>query len=428
VPAESATASIVFDGTSTWAAPMGPIASVVVTGSASGALPGGGGSGGGGGGGGGGGPVAPGPGGGPPSNFRLSNLDLLDLTVSQRQLTFAWNILDRYGNVIGQINPDNGQSVPSVSVNTGQAVMRQLDGLILTPSDSAALNPLTDRVQPVLVLPTGGTYSLGVFLFSAVSWSYPTWGAYYSGSMQDRSVELQADIGSAYNLPVGDEVFTHMQALAGRSALTGWNIDPTGALIGSATSYTADTPILTILNDLAVMAGMYPVFVDNNGNPRLLNVGDANPNTPLVYSEGVNIFADTLTRSSGLIGAPNRWIVEDATGQNQTLLGIYDLPPEAPNSFAQLGYYVTASSSVSGLNTQDQVNAAAKALAVRENVYGTWSWSGPPDPRHDTFDDILLNGDTVTEISWTMQLSEGTPMTHTAVTRWADTDLSGGGA
>src|SRR5690606_15679444 len=92
--------------------------------------------------------------------------DLLDLApgVGQRAASFRFDVLDRDGAVIGQVQPDT-RSVPVVENNINRAIKRDLRGLVLMPADEAAIDPVGDRIRPVMVLENGEQLAWGLFLF-----------------------------------------------------------------------------------------------------------------------------------------------------------------------------------------------------------------------------------------------------------------------
>jgi len=127
------------------------------------------------------------------------------------------------------------------------------------------------------------------------------------------------------------------------------------------------------------------------------------------------VYVDSITRSTDIITAPNRFIVVDngsnATGQ--AIVGSYDIPPSAPYSITQRGFVIPKVFTMQ-VNNEVQANRVAAALGVQNSITETITFTTPPDPRHDSYDVCKLLDQLWLERSWSMNLVEGGQMTHTA--------------
>jgi hypothetical protein len=133
----------------------------------------------------------------------------------------------------------------------------------------------------------------------------------------------------------------------------------------------------------------------------------------LDFDTGSKVFQATVLRSSDVLIAPNRFVIvsNSSIDPNQVVVGTADIPPSAPNSFANRGFYITE---VQDLQVVDlvQANAIARNLAERAIIFEKVAMTTAPDPRHDSYNVIKWQGELWLELAWSMKLIEGGDMTH----------------
>lgn len=332
---------------------------------------------------------------------------------SQFILTFRFELLDIAHNVIGHLNVISN-SPPSISNNINRTVKRQLSGLVLPVSDTAAINTLTDRVRPWAVFGDGTQLPCGIFLFADASRSRRTYGSTQfttpgsglsmSGSMLDQlcTIDQATSVGTAY--PPGTLISAALEEQMQRSSALEWHIDPSTAKIRGTEWFTkpAGTSLLEVINDLAQLGSYYTLFFDNTGIGQILQVPDLSASdVDFAYSEGSTVYADTIVESDDLLQAPNRYIVINNSVTDEPVSGRWDIPATSPNSIANRGFIVAKVIDMQGVESNEDAVAAAKAFGQAD--FSTYSWATFDtviNPEHDTFNMVGWRGTKYREQSW----------------------------
>src|SRR5262245_10516842 len=90
-----------------------------------------------------------------------------DLTaaVGQRQCTFRFDLTDGVtGETLGAVTPI--RTPATLTHDTSRTTKRNLS-IALGKADTAAINPVRDRISPYLVFPGTAEYPLGRYMFTA---------------------------------------------------------------------------------------------------------------------------------------------------------------------------------------------------------------------------------------------------------------------
>lgn len=344
-------------------------------------------------------------------------MTVLDLTGGQRQSGFAYRLLDKALEFVADLVPLNDGSTPSISNDTDRTVKRQLSGLTLDPRQLGDINPLEQRLA-VSMVTDDGEYPLGVFLFSSYDRKRSTRGEFPSPTLSDQCVILDQPSDTTLSIAPGTLV---TDAIRARVAAFGVpfiiEMEGSTARTGSAPmSWPGGTSRLTIINELAAVAGFYSAHFDNLGRlvfkrpTTVIEPVDAD----LVYDlDGTSrVIAESIVVSDSLIDAPNRYVVRDTSATDSPIFGSYDVPAAAPHSAANRGYVVAVNLDRQGIGTKAQADAAARAAALSGTVYEWLGFASAPDPRHDTFQTVAFDGIVYRETGWSMTLRDGEPMTH----------------
>lgn len=116
-----------------------------------------------------------------------------------------------------------------------------------------------------------------------------------------------------------------------------------------------------------------------------------------------------------LLGAANRFVVvsNGSTVTTSPIVGSYDVPSSAPHSIANRGFVI---SKTIDRQVEDvgQAQAIAANLGQRQTIFERVELTTAPDPRHDSYDVILWQGEKWLETAWSLPLIEGGKMRHTA--------------
>lgn len=328
-------------------------------------------------------------------------------------LTFRFELLDIAHNVIGHLSV-RSDSTPTISNSINRTIKRQMSGLVLPQSDTAAINTLTDRVRPWAVFGDGSQRPCGVFLFGDATMSRQTYGSAQfatpgsglslSGSLLDQlcTIDQPTAVGTAY--PPGTLISTALEEQMERSSALEWHIDPSTSRIRGTEWFTkpAGTSLLEVINGLAQLGGYYTLFFDNEGIGQLIQVPDlSSSEVDFAYGEDSTVYQDTITESDDLLQAPNRYIVLNNSLTDEPVSGRWDIPATSPNSIANRGFVVGKTIDMQGVESNADAEAAAKAFGQAD--YSTYSWATFDtviNPDHDTFSIVGWRGIKYREQAW----------------------------
>lgn len=367
----------------------------------------------------------------------LTNFDfdpLLDLApwVGQRQCTYRFRRINAVtGRDMGDITPV--RSGARLSHDTSRLVKRQLV-LSLGVADTAAVNPIQDRILPFMVFPNGQEYPLGRFCFTQQSEQVFTSGnlsnivlndemaivnQQITSSIDAASLALTAspgapqDIGSsAIGIANRGSAISRVVAILLAEFDIQAEVEPSPFVVNQA--WGPGTTRGQIIENLALAGDYFSPWLDNNGIMqfiRAFNPAKAIPDFD--WDAGKQVMRSSLVRESDVLTAPNRYVVisNSSATPNKAVFGSADVPNNAPNSFENRGFYIPQVIDTQALTTP-QCQAIAENLVQRSSIYETFSVDTAPDPRHDGYNVIKWQGAVWLETAWSMTLSEGQPMNH----------------
>lgn len=358
---------------------------------------------------------------------------LLDLApwVGQRQCTYRFRRINAVtGEDMGYLTPI--RTNPSLSHDTSRTIKRQL-GLTLGVAETREINALQDRVLPFMVFPDGTEYPLGRFVFTEQSNQVTSNGEIANVVLNDEMFVIDQQITEGF-----DAANLALTATLGSpSVIVGTGPANRGADVARAMaallkdfdvqiqaetspfvinqSWAAGTTRGSIVEAAALSGDYFSPWFDNNGVMqfiRSLNPALAIPDFD--WDAGNQVIRNSIVRSSDILNAPNRFIViSNAPGQTKAqVTGVADVPVNAPNSFANRGFYIPSVNDIQVANAP-QAQAMAENLMQRQTIFETVKISTAPDPRHDSYNVIHWQGEKWLELGWRMVLAEGQPMDHT---------------
>lgn len=347
------------------------------------------------------------------TDTRAPALDL-SAAVGQQQYTFRFELTNAVsGERLGDITPIRDASLRH---DTGQITKRSLS-FSLGKRDTAAVNTLTDRVSVFQVIPgapcpdtTSGDWPLGRYQFVDDPRRVSTGGRLGSPQLTDEMFLVDQGIEAGIS-GVGKNV----EAVVVET-LTGLPItlamEPTN--YDSADSWAIGTGRGQILETLSVSGDYFSPWFDNLGVLRFRRTFDPAKAVPdLDFDAGYRVLRADILETSQLLTAPNTIIVvSNASGTPEVpVVGTATVPVNAPNSVANRGFAITK---VLNLQIADalQAQAVAEGLVQRQAIFEQVQLSTPADPRHDGYNVIRWQGANWLELSWSMTLKPGEPMTH----------------
>ncbi len=338
---------------------------------------------------------------------------VLDDYIGIRTSTFRFRLFQGVtGEDLGEITPY--VSSPTLSHNTGRTVKRTLS-LDLGVADSSAINPITDRIDVSMVIEGLGEFPLGRYMFTDDLQQVSTGGNQATVQLVDEMFMLDQPMDTAYSADhvIGDAAV--LELISGYNLIP--RIEPTSALAIAQASIGSNRT--QVINSIAQQCGYFSPWMDNNHFFRMIDTFDPETVVPQFdYDTRHAVYVDSISRSTDIITAPNRFIVVDngSSSQDEAIVGTYDVPPSAPYSVTQRGFVIPKVISMQ-VPSAFQADKLAAAFGVQNSITETINFTTPPDPRHDSYDVCLLEGQLWLERSWSMQLVEGGTMAH-ACTRF----------
>lgn len=358
---------------------------------------------------------------------------LLDLApwVGQRQCTYRFQRINGVtGQNMGDIHPIRSNA--TLSHDTGRTIKRQLT-MTLGAEDTVAINPIQDRILPFMVFPNGTEYPLGRYAFTQQTNQVFTVGDLSNVVLNDEMFVIDQQITEGFDAtnaslsstPGSPPVFFDT-GIVGRGVsvskvlqklLMGFDIQAQveGSPFVINQAWQAGAQRGAIIETCALNADYFSPWFDNNGIFQFIRSFNPALKIPdFDWDSGNQVMRSNIVRQNDILNAPNRFVVISNAPVNtlEAVVGIADVPVNAPHSLENRGYLVP-----SVIDTQvgstPQAQAIAENLVQRQTIFETTTLTTAPDPRHDGYNVIKWQGELWLELSWRMTLSEGQPMAHT---------------
>lgn len=327
--------------------------------------------------------------------------------IGQRSATWRFDLVDAVsGENLGQVTPiRDGATITHDTTRTIKRDLRVSFGV----ADTAAINPLTDRISPVMLV-DGQDWPLGRFMFTDETDLISTGGTLGDMALVDEMFIIDQQRSAAFSstLSATAAVLDLLQGLP----LVGAEVEPSP--YPAVGAWAPGTTGGQILDALAAQGDYMTPWMANSGRFRMIRTVDPDTAVPtLDFDRGNRVIGDTITGTSDILRAPNRFVVTSNSGDaaSTPIVGTYDVPPSAPYSIAQRGFVIPQVLTLQLANAA-QAAAVARNLGIRQSVFRRTQLSTPPDPRHDSYDVIRWRGVNWLELGWTMVLQEGAAMTH----------------
>lgn len=340
----------------------------------------------------------------------------------QRIDCFRFDVVDHTGSIIGDVHPMRSSnpgavgatSAVEVTNDTTRTEFRTMTNFNLDANEATQINPASDWVRPALTLQNGATFPLGVFLFSDDTKPTRSWGSEVSATLADQMYILDQEIGRNISVNAGVNCVSRATQLAAEVIKSPMLVTPSSSTVTAALGWNLSTTRLQIMIDLLNLASYYPPYFDNLGRMVLRPVVHPPFSSALPpYEAGTRIVKDSQIVADDLMRAPNRYVVYDSSANNRVIVGTFDIPASAPNSYANRQFYVVKSVSMQGLESVSQAQAAAMSQYHTDpDQYRTIEFDSTADPRHDTFDVVQYLGEQYLETGWALELRSGGRMKH----------------
>jgi hypothetical protein len=344
----------------------------------------------------------------------MSTLDLPPY-VGQRSATFRFGLINIVtGEILDDLNP---LSTPAaeVSHDTSRTIKRQLT-MSLGVDDTARVDIVQHRVLPFMVI-DGTEYPLGQYRFSDSTQLVFTQGSISSVILLDEMSRVDQPIESAVT-PATHIGYIGITSLM-RKILNplGVDYDIESTNITTSSTWQIGTNRGGVLEDLSLEGGFFSPWFNNDGRLQFILAFD--PADALIdfdWDENQVVHRDSITKTNDLLSAPNRFIVISNSTNSETqssvsMVGVYDVPDSAPWSIANRGFVVPQIVERS-VDSPLLAQLLASTIGKRQLVFERYELTTAPDPRHDSYDVIMWQGERWLELAWTLTCKEGEPMRH----------------
>src|SRR5688572_10401535 len=266
---------------------------------------------------------------------------LLDLEpwVGQRQATFRFELTNGVTEQkLGTLTPIR---TATLSHDTSRTMKRQLS-LDLGVADSAAINPITDRVLPFMVFPNGTEYPLGRYMFTDVSPVVTTSGRLSSAVLNDEMFLVDQQITDAISNNGASAEFLLATILDGLEDI-GINYTLDASPFPVSGSWATGSNRGQILEAIAVQGDYFSPWFDNTGTMRFIRTFDPATRMPdFDWDQGNKVIRESIVETDDLLIAPNRFIVVSnaALDPDEEVSASFDIPATAPHSIANRGFVI----------------------------------------------------------------------------------------
>jgi hypothetical protein len=327
-----------------------------------------------------------------------------------------WQVTDAAGVTIGAAGSTGG----SITWDGRATIQRVCRGASFDPADWSEINPLTDWLVPVFRTSEGVATRLGMFTVAGLP------ERFIAGSVKTPPEPYLADAGillgsaSPYNLSgrAGEQLDQVLARVCDAAGVTRRRIDPVGDLIGEPVAYPVGTKFIDALRGFADLAGLLPPHFDRDGF-LVLKSYPSGEIEPVASYSGPSIISESRIEDSDLFTAPNVWLVIGGGGTGGPIVVQQEIAPDAPNSVPNRGgrriVQVYREQGIDSI-AQAQRIAGVRAELSRQS-FRSIDFSGAPNPDHDCYGVVEVNGKRYFETGWTLPLVIGREMRHSVSSR-----------
>lgn len=350
----------------------------------------------------------------------------------QRAGSARFDLLDQSNSYLRSLTVSK-ESAPRLSNNINRRIKRSLEGLVLPPSETAAIDTLKHRVRAWWVREDGSEESLGVFIFGdasryrklygSVQLMSPTQpGKVTEASMLDQLATLdQGSRGVTYFAPQDSIYNAIVQQLEARGVYD-YFVEPSDARFGNWVVWKPNENALTIIYDLCELGGYYTLYFDRNGTAQVRQVPDYEAAEPdHSYPIGSPIGMDSFVESDSTLRAPNVYVVVNSGFTEAPVWGEWHIPAGAPHSYANRGFFVVEEVDMQGIEDNAAATRAAKAYGQQQyHTFESIDVDIAIDPTFDTFEMAQFIDDKYRVQAWDFALEEGDMMHVEAARTWTE--------
>lgn len=353
--------------------------------------------------------------------------------LGQQVASFRYEVVNGVTGVrIGEVTPLRS-TIPVLVHNTQNTIMRTLTGFNLGAADTAALNPITDRIKVFMVVanPDGTTseYPLGRYMYSANNYQVLSGGDLAQNSLYDEMFIVDQLMTTPFSTMVLDATFGSFSTINSffgalkillaplvDAGLLDYRVSGKNSTIGG--SWPSGTSRAKVLSDLCSQANRFQPWFDNNGVMQIIDsFNPASKEADFDFDDVPVVHRDSISYTNDFINAPNTFIAVNNSGITNGVgleaSGTYTVPPTAPWSVQNRGFVIPYYIETQVATPSASMASIAQTYAEQYDVFERAQMSTATDPRHDSYDVVRWQNANWLEIAYSIQLQAGAPTIRT---------------
>jgi len=335
-------------------------------------------------------------------------LDLVD-GVGQQATSFRFTLINgATGGPLAELTPIRNASL---SHSTGQTTKRQLR-MALGVADTELIDPTNNRVDVSMLLSDGTERPLGRYVFMDSPKQLFSSGQVMASSLVDEMITIDQQITTSINSNRRNTTLVIQEVLTDFT----YPLDLEASAFTQVQTWGPGASRGQILEALALTGGYFSPWFGNDKKLHFIQAFDPATAVPdFNFDTGNQVLLAGITETNDALIAPNRFMVigNATTGiKTSAVQGIADVPATAPHSIQNRGFVIPSVVTLPVTNNA-QAAVVARNLAIQQTIAETVTLTTSLDPRHDSYDVIIWQGQKWLEIGWSMQLVAGGTMSHT---------------
>lgn len=337
--------------------------------------------------------------------------------------TIRWDLI--HGSQVRELAVDKRTS-PTISWDITRPIMRQVDRLKIPArqlrdrDDPRAfaddVDVYSDRFRPSMVVPGAGyEQPLGLFLPSLSTETPQSTGVPIEMPCDDLGQLLAQKLPYPVGMAPGDSVYQFVVRILDTLGIIDRDLEPSTVVctepVGKAQGTDAWNDALLMAH--AMLAWLPPHF-RGTGTYTGRTIPDINAALPdIVYGKDEQLVLDSARFSRNQLTDANQYQVTDTAAGAAPIVGIYNIPDDAPGSMVSRGESIPRVRSISmpGIGTVTAANTAAKAAYVADPRKHILATAQSPVRPHDAFWVVAIFGVQLLEVRWDLPTA-GPTMSH----------------
>jgi hypothetical protein len=344
-----------------------------------------------------------------------------DALMSNRQIQFEYELLDKQDRRIGTIDDVNG----SYSFNS-EAQIKGAGRFVLNEKNLREIDFLSERIKPLFCLKIGSKWikwSQGIYLISSPDREERNGGVYRSIDAYDKSLILMEDkVDNRYLITAGTLYTDAIRTLLISAGITKYSIEESSLELSVDKEFEIGTSKLDIINGLLISINYNTLWFDGNGYcmiRKYINPKDRAYEFNYETDEK-SIITYGSTESIDAFNVPNKFVRYVENPETDYLISSFVNDRSSnPLSTVSRGRVITDIEAVSDIPDQVTLDQYVQRVATeRSLIFGGVKFPTLPMPHHTFLDCLRVKNTTLgiaekyIETEWSIDTGEKGLMTH----------------